>query len=106
MSDVVVNIDVITDDAENMWEDASERLIDAKGALPEIATPDFSSAFDAAALSAAYNGAVKALSAYLDGGSTEFLKFEKNLLEAAIVYGEAHGMTDAEIAALEGEIDV
>lgn len=105
MSDVVVNIDVMTADAEDVWEDASERLVTAKNAWPAIATPDFSGPFDAAAIAAAYETAKESLGAYLDGGSEEFLRFEEKLLRAAIVYGESHGMSAAEIAALKAEID-
>lgn len=105
MSDVVVDIDVLTGDAEGVWEDASQRLTAAKEAWPDIATPDFSAPFGAAAIAEAYRSARQSLSAYLDGGSEEFLRFEEKLLRAAIVYGQAHEMTAAEIAALEAEID-
>lgn len=105
MSDVVVNIDVLKADAEDIWEDASERLITAKNAWPEIATPDFSDAFTGSAIAAAYETAKESLGSYLDGGSKEFLRFEEKLLRTAIVYGESHGMSAAEIAALEAEID-
>jgi len=105
MSDVVVNIDVMTTDAEDVWEDASERLVAAKAAWPDIATPDFSGPFDASAIAAAYQTAKESIGSYLDGGSKEFLRFEERLLRAAIIYGESHGMSAAEIAALEAEID-
>lgn len=105
MSDVIVNIEVLTDDAENIWEDASERLLAAKAAWPTIATPDFSGPFDASAIAEAYQTAKNAITSYLDGGSDEFLRFEEKLLRASIVYGESHGMSAAEIAALEAEIN-
>ncbi|NTV38801.1 MAG: hypothetical protein HGA51_02425, partial [Demequinaceae bacterium] len=97
---------VMTDDAENVWEDASEKVLAMKKALPSIVTHDFSIAFDCGALSVAYREATAMLGDYLDGGSVEFLTFEKRLLEAAIIYGESHGMTAKEIAKLEAEIDV
>ena len=106
MSDVVVDIDVMTDDAETVWQAASDQVLAMKKALPSIAAPDFSIAFDYAAMSVAYYEATVALGEYLDGGSLEFLTFEKRLLEAAIIYGESHGMTAAEISKLEAEIDV
>lgn len=106
MSDAVIDIDVMTDDAENVWEEASERVLGMKRSLPDIASSDFSLPFDYSVMSRAYCDAVAELGDYLEGGSVEFLTFEKRLLEAAVIYGESHGMTADEIAKLEAEIEV
>lgn len=106
MSDVIIDPEAMAADAEDVWERASDRVLAIKDAIPTIATPDFSLVFDASAIAASYRTLVAALESYLDGGSTEFLRFEKKLLEAVIIYGEAQGLTQAEIAALEKEIDL
>ena len=104
VNEVVINIDVMTDDAEQVWEDASDRLLAAKAAIPEIATPDFSRPFGAPELAAAYSEAAARLGRYLEQGSDEFLLFERRLLMAVKIYGEAHEMSAAQIAALEAEM--
>lgn len=107
MSDeVIVNLDVLKADAENVWEEASDRLVSLRDEFPVIASPDYCLWFDPTSMDSAYRRAVRGLRAYLSGGSHEFLEFEKRLLEAAIIYGESHGMSAADIAALEAEIDV
>lgn len=106
MSEAVIDVDVMTEDAEDVWQDASDQVLAMKDALPSIAAPDFSLAFDPFAMSRAFSDAVAGLSAYLDGGSTEFLTFEKNLLTAVIRYGESHRMTVEDIAKIRAEIDV
>lgn len=107
MSDeVIVNLDVLKEDAENVWEAASDALTSLKQGFPRISAPDYCLWFDPNAMDAAYRSAVQGLMDYLAGGSHEFLEFEKRLLQAAIIYGESHGMSAADIAALEAEIDV
>jgi len=106
MGDVIVDVDVLTEDAESVWQAASDSMVGMKGALPVLKVSDFSLPFDCFSLSEAYSAAIQALQSYIDGGSTEFLRFEKNLLDAVIIYGESHGMSADDIAALEAEIDV
>ena len=100
MNDVVIKPEIMTNDAERVWQNAS------KAAIPQILTADFSLVFDCFALASSYQKATTSLGDFLDGGSIEFLRFEKKLLEAVIIYGESHGMSESEIAALEAEIDL
>lgn len=106
MSDVTCNLDVLKDDAENVWEDASEKLLAMKASIPTISTFSFSLPFGAAELSELYANWSEAIGSYISGGSDEFLRFEKVLLLSAIEYGKAHGMSLEEIKALESEIDI
>ena len=106
MNDVVIKPEIMTNDAERVWQNASSQMEKIKAAIPQILTADFSLVFDCFALASSYQKAITSLGDFLDGGSIEFLRFEKKLLEAVIIYGESHGMSESEIAALEAEIDL
>lgn len=106
MSLVNFNYEVLKNDAENIWEDASEKLLAIKAAIPEIETSDFSLPFGAVELSQLFTTWREGLGEYLSGGSNEFLRFEKILLLAAIDYAETHSFSVEEINTLKGEIDI
>lgn len=91
MDDVVINPDVMTKDAEDVWQNASTQMLGIKHAAPDIAIQDFSLVFDCITLWRSYRKAMNALGDYVDAGSTEFLRFEKNLLESVVIYGKSHG---------------
>lgn len=100
------NYDVVKNDAENVWEHASEQLLAIKSAIPELKESDFSLPFGAAEISQLFADWRQGLADYLSGGSDEFLQFEKILLLAAIEYAKEQQYSLEEIKALESEIDI
>ncbi|MGX5696356.1 hypothetical protein ACWKWP_09175 [Agromyces soli] len=105
MNDVVIDPEVMTRDAEEVWQTASDRVRAMATAPHALAVGDFGFAFDMFTLHSAYTANLESLSSYLEGASAEFLRFEERLLQAVIIYGESHGLSQQEIAALEKEID-
>ncbi|QIM17666.1 hypothetical protein G7066_01215 [Leucobacter coleopterorum] len=67
MSGVECNIDVLKDDAKNVWEHASKKTLSMKEAIPTISVQDFSIAFDASELSQLFVGWREDLGQYLSG---------------------------------------
>lgn len=94
---VRIDTDVLEEDAQAVWQEASRVLSVEMRDIPELSTAAFGCVQGMESASGMYRSTREELQIYLDKGSQEFLRFKELLLRTVLAYKEQHGATQDEM---------